>query len=166
MRGVVLIIALCAAPAFAGCGGGGGSSSAAEGSSAPENSKLAAEVGKKKPKIEVPSGPAPKALEKNDLVLGTGREAKGGDEVTVHYVGVGYTSKKEFDASWGGEPFSFTLGTGGVIPGWEYGIPGMKVGGRRELVIPGALAYGPEGSPPEIGPNETLIFVIDLLGVK
>jgi peptidylprolyl isomerase len=165
MRGAVLIIALCAGLMLAGCGGGDDSSAAGGSSPAPENSKLAAEVGKKKPKIVVPSGPAPKVLEKNDLVVGTGREAKGGDEVTVHYVGVGYTSKKEFDASWGGEPFPFTLGTGGVIPGWEYGIPGMKVGGRRELVIPGALAYGPEGTP-EIGPNETLIFVIDLLGVK
>jgi peptidylprolyl isomerase len=170
MRGALLSILLCAALAFAGCGGGDDSSSAADSgsseASAPANPKLAAEVGKKKPKIEVPSGPPPKTLEKNDIVVGTGPEAKGGDEVTVHYVGVGWNSKKEFDASWGGEPFPFTLGSQLVIGGWEYGIPGMKVGGRRELVIPGQLAYGPEGSPPEIGPNETLIFVIDLLGVK
>jgi peptidylprolyl isomerase len=170
MRVGILSIVLCAALAFVGCGGGDDSSSAAGSdsteSSAPANPKLAAEVGKKKPKIEVPSGSPPKALEKNDLVVGTGPEAKGGDEVTVHYVGVGWNSKKEFDASWGGEPFTFALGSGLVVAGWEFGIPGMKVGGRRELVIPGQLAYGPEGSPPEIGPNETLIFVIDLLGVK
>lgn len=110
--------------------------------------------------------PAAEGPRKKRTGRGTGAEAKGGDEVTVHYVGVGYKSKKEFDASWGGEPFTFALGGGQVITGWEYGIPGMKVGGRRELVIPGVLAYGPEGSPPEIGPNETLIFVIDLLGVK
>lgn len=176
-RGLIIsIISMCLALAIAGCGGGDSSSSTGETSSGESassanespsaNPALAAEVGKKKPKIVVPSGPPPKALGKNDLVEGTGAEAKGGDEVTVHYVGVGYESKKEFDASWGGEPFTFALGGGQVITGWEYGIPGMKVGGRRELVIPGVLAYGPEGSPPEIGPNETLIFVIDLLGVK
>lgn len=163
---------MCFALAIAGCGGGDDSSSSSSDSSssaessAPANPKLAAEVGKKKPKVVVPSGPPPKALEKNEIVEGTGPEAKGGDEVTVQYVGVGYTSKKEFDASWGGEPFTFALGSGLVVAGWEYGIVGMKVGGRRELVIPGQLGYGPEGSPPEIGPNETLIFVIDLLGIK
>lgn len=170
VRGGLIIstIAVCLALAIAGCGGGDSNSSSSSTSeaSAPANPKLAAEVGKKKPKVEVPSGPPPQALEKKELVEGTGAEAKGGDEVTVQYVGVGYKSKKEFDASWGGEPFTLALGSGGVIPGWEYGIPGMKVGGRRELTIPGALAYGPKGSPPEIGPNETLIFVIDLLAVK
>jgi peptidylprolyl isomerase len=166
-RLIISITSVCFALAVAGCGGSDDSSSSTSAeSSSPANPKLAAEVGKKKPKIVVPSGPPPKALEKNEIVEGTGAEAKGGDEVTVHYVGVGYNSKKEFDASWGGEPFTFALGGGLVIAGWEFGIPGMKVGGRRELVIPGQLAYGPEGSPPEIGPNETLIFVIDLLGVK
>jgi peptidylprolyl isomerase len=175
-RALITSIALvCLSLAIAGCGGGGdsSSSSAGESSSAPPSPEAAAEpgaaaeVGKKKPKVTVPSGPPPKALEKKELVEGSGAEAKGGDEVTVQYVGVGYKSKKEFDASWDrGEPFTFALGSGGVIPGWEYGIPGMKVGGRRELVIPGALAYGPEGSPPSIGPNETLIFVVDLVGVK
>jgi peptidylprolyl isomerase len=176
-RGLIILSAFgCLILVVAGCGGGSDSSSsestasAAESTSesaAPANSKLAAEVGKKKPKVKVPSGPPPKSLQKKDLVVGTGPEAKGGDEVTLQYVGVGYKSKKEFDASWDrGEPFTFTLGTGQVIPGWEYGIPGMKVGGRRELTIPGELAYGAAGSPPTIGPNETLIFVVDLLGVK
>lgn len=82
-------------------------------------------------------------------------------------MGVGYESEEEFDSSWSrNEPFSFALGAGQVIPGWDKGVAGMKVGGRRELIIPSNLAYGPQGSPPVIGPNETLIFVIDLLAVK
>ena len=106
-------------------------------------------------------------LEIKDLEEGTGAEAKAGDEVTVQYVGVNYKNGKEFDASWDrGEPFAFQLGAGMVIPGWDQGVEGMKVGGRRELIIPPELAYGPEGSPPAIGPNETLIFVIDLLEVE
>ena len=114
----------------------------------------------------MPEGAPPKELEVRDVEAGTGAEAKAGDEVTVQYVGVNYKSGKEFDASWDrGEPFTFQLGAGMVIPGWDQGVEGMKVGGRRELVIPPELAYGPEGSPPAIGPNETLIFVIDLLEV-
>jgi peptidylprolyl isomerase len=114
--------------------------------------------------VTVPKGAPPKKLEVKDLEEGTGAEAKAGDEVTVQYVGVDYKNGKEFDASWDrGEPFTFQLGAGMVIPGWDQGVEGMKVGGRRELIIPPDLAYGPEGSPPAIGPNETLIFVIDLL---
>jgi peptidylprolyl isomerase len=121
----------------------------------------------KKPKVTVPSGPAPKQLQEKDLVEGSGAEAKAGDEVTVQYVGVGYDSGEEFDASWDrGEPFTFTLGAGEVIKGWDEGVAGMKVDGRRELTIPASLAYGPAGSPPAIGPNETLIFVVDLLAVS
>jgi peptidylprolyl isomerase len=114
----------------------------------------------------VPDKPAPKELQQTELVEGDGAEAKSGDQVTVQYVGVGYDSKEEFDSSWSrNEPFTFTLGAGEVIPGWDQGVEGMKVGGRRELIIPPELAYGPEGRPPTIGPNETLIFVIDLLEV-
>jgi peptidylprolyl isomerase len=120
-----------------------------------------------KPKVTVPSGPAPKKLEEKEIVEGSGAEAKAGDKVTVQYVGVGYESKKEFDASWNrSEPFTFTLGGGEVIGGWEKGVAGMKEGGRRELTIPPNLAYGPRGYSPGIGPNEPLIFVIDLLSVK
>jgi peptidylprolyl isomerase len=87
--------------------------------------------------------------------------------VTDQYVGVNYKNGKEFDSSWSRyEPYSFQLGAGMVIPGWDQGVQGMKVGGRRELIIPPELAYGPEGSPPAIGPNETLVFVIDLLAVS
>jgi peptidylprolyl isomerase len=87
--------------------------------------------------------------------------------VSVQYVGVSYLNGRQFDASWDrGEPFAFQLGAGAVIPGWDEGVKGMNVGGRRMLVIPPDLAYGPQGSPPAIGPNETLVFVIDLLGVE
>ncbi|HKT82254.1 MAG TPA: FKBP-type peptidyl-prolyl cis-trans isomerase, partial [Solirubrobacterales bacterium] len=123
--------------------------------------------GKTKPTITVPSGPPPKKLEIKEIEKGTGATAKPGDEVTVQYVGVGYDSEEEFDSSWSrNEPFSFQLGAGLVIKGWDQGVAGMKIGGRRELIIPPNLAYGPAGSPPAIGPNETLIFVIDLLAVQ
>jgi peptidylprolyl isomerase len=121
---------------------------------------------KTKPKVEVPKGPPPKELVVKDLEKGKGPGAKLGDEVTVEYVGVDYKTGKQFDASWDrGEPFTFELGTGGVIAGWEQGIEGMKVGGRRELIIPPDLAYGSEGGG-SIAPNSTLIFVIDMLAIE
>ncbi len=118
----------------------------------------------KEPKVTIPKGPAPKALQIKELIKGTGPEAKAGDTVTVNYVGVLYKSGKEFDASWKRhEPFSFALGKGQVIKGWDQGVLGMKVGGRRELIIPSELAYGKAGRPPTIPPNAPLIFVVDLL---
>lgn len=177
MRGrlLLLIAAICAALAFAGCGGDDDSTSSeasapsettAE-SAAPEESAEEVASGLKKPKVTVPSGPPPKKLETKELRKGDGAEAKAGDYVSVHYVGVGYDSKEQFDASWDrGEPFSFSLGASEVIQGWDQGIVGMKVGGQRELIIPPNLAYGPAGSPPAIGKNETLIFVVDLLAVE
>jgi peptidylprolyl isomerase len=117
------------------------------------------------PKLTLPSGPAPKMLETKDLILGTGQEAKAGDTVTVNYVGVLYKGGKKFAASWKTkEPFQFQLGQGSVIKGWDQGVAGMKVGGRRELIIPSELAYGKSGSPPNIPGNAPLVFVIDLLG--
>jgi len=169
-----LILAVCAllALAVAGCGDSDDSSTtstseeAASGKSEAAKSESAA-APSKKPKVTVPDGAPPKQLEERDLIEGTGAEAKSGDEVTVQYVGVGYESGEEFDASWDrGEPFTFPLGAGAVIKGWDQGVAGMKVGGRRELTIPPNLAYGPAGSPPAIGPNETLIFVVDLVAVK
>jgi peptidylprolyl isomerase len=119
-----------------------------------------------KPSVEPPDTPPPKELVKRDIVKGKGAEAKPGDTLKVQYVGVVYSTGKEFDASWDrGQPFSFKLGSGGVIPGWDQGIVGMRVGGRRELIIPPNLAYGAQGSPPAIPPSATLIFVIDLLSV-
>ncbi len=120
----------------------------------------------KEPSVTPPPGAAPTKLESKDLIVGTGPEAKAGDTVTVNYVGVLFKGGKVFDASWNRkEPFTFTLGKGQVIPGWDQGIVGMKVGGRRQLVIPAPLAYGAKGSPPAIPANATLVFVVDLLGV-
>jgi peptidylprolyl isomerase len=154
----MLTVAACAAIALAGCGGGD-STTGSETTSTVDTTT--------KPVVKPPKGPPPKQLEVKDLVEGSGEEAKSGDEVTVDYVGVNYKSGKEFDSSWSrNEPFTFTLGRGEVIPGWDQGVEGMKVGGRRELIIPPELAYGKTGSPPVIPPNETLIFVIDLREVN
>jgi peptidylprolyl isomerase len=118
------------------------------------------------PTVTPPSGAAPKTLVTKDLIVGTGPEAKAGQSVTVNYVGVLYKGGKEFDASWKRkEPFTFALGQGQVIKGWDQGVAGMKVGGRRELIIPAELGYGAQGSPPNIPPNSALIFVVDLLAV-
>ena len=121
----------------------------------------------KEPTVTVPSGPAPKTLVVKDLIVGTGATATSGKQVTVNYVGVLYNGGKQFDASWKrNQTFPFALGQGSVIPGWDKGVVGMKVGGRRELIIPANLAYGAQGSPPTIPPNAALVFVIDLLGVS
>jgi peptidylprolyl isomerase len=118
----------------------------------------------KEPHVTPPSGQPPTKLVTKEIVTGTGAEAKTGSAVAVNYVGALYKTGKVFDASWKrNEPFTFTLGKGQVIPGWEQGVVGMKVGGRRELIIPPALGYGAKGSPPSIPPNETLIFIVDLL---
>ncbi|HEY2766754.1 MAG TPA: FKBP-type peptidyl-prolyl cis-trans isomerase [Solirubrobacteraceae bacterium] len=118
----------------------------------------------KEPTITPPKEPAPSTLQTKELVTGTGAEAKTGASITVNYVGALYSNGSVFDASWKrNEPFSFTLGKGQVIKGWDQGIVGMKVGGRRELIIPAELAYGKAGSPPKIPPNSPLIFVVDLL---
>ena len=119
-----------------------------------------------KPVVTVPTGPAPTHLVTKDLVTGTGKTAQAGQTVTVNYVGVLYKTGKEFDSSWKrNQPFTTSL-AGGVIQGWSQGIPGMKVGGRRELIIPASLAYGKAGQPPTIPPNSPLVFVVDLLSVS
>jgi FKBP-type peptidyl-prolyl cis-trans isomerase len=116
--------------------------------------------------VQVPSGPAPSKLVSKDLIQGTGQAAAAGKTVTVNYVGVLYKGGKQFDSSWQrNQPFTTALSPGSVIPGWVQGLSGMKVGGRRELIIPPNLAYGAKGSPPTIPPNSTLVFVVDLLSV-
>jgi peptidylprolyl isomerase len=105
-------------------------------------------------------------LEASDLIVGTGSTATAGQTVNVQYIGYSWTTKKEFDASWDrGQAFNFPLGRGQVIQGWDQGVAGMKVGGRRELIIPPALAYGSQSPTPAIAPNDTLIFVVDLVSV-
>lgn len=119
----------------------------------------------KKPVVSVPKGQPPKTLVVKDLIKGSGKAAKSGANVSVNYVGVLYNNGKEFDSSWKtGNPFSFQLGQGSVIKGWDQGVPGMQVGGRRELIIPPNLAYGSSGQG-GIPPNSTLVFVVDLLSV-
>src|SRR5439155_383927 len=111
---------------------------------------------------EIPSGASPTSLQIRDLVVGTGPEARSGMRVDVQYVGVAWSTHREFDASWNrGQPFGFQLGQRQVIPGWDQGVVGMHVGGRRRLTIPPDLAYGPRGAGTDIGPNETLVFVVD-----
>jgi len=163
MRRLLLIIGACLALAIAGCGSDSSTTSSSSSEETTATKETEATKTKTKPKVSVPKGAPPKKLETKDLEEGSGATAKAGDAVTVNYVGVNYKTGKEFDASWDrGEPFTFTLGAGEVIPGWDQGVAGMKVGGRRELIIPPSLGYGSAGAPPAIPPNETLVFVVDL----
>jgi peptidylprolyl isomerase len=120
-----------------------------------------------KPVVDPVDGPPPADLVVEDITVGNGDEATPGQSVSVHYVGVSHSTGEQFDASWDrGSPFSFPLGAGRVIVGWDRGVAGMKVGGRRRLVIPPHLGYGDRGAGGAIKPGETLIFVVDLLGVR
>jgi peptidylprolyl isomerase len=120
-----------------------------------------------RPQIDFPGELAPTDLVIEDLVLGDGAQAKAGDSVSAHYVGVAHSTGEEFDASWNrGSPLDFRLGVGQVIKGWDDGIVGMKVGGRRKLTIPAALAYGDRGAGGAIKPGEALIFVVDLVDAR
>jgi peptidylprolyl isomerase len=179
---LLVLLALLASLAFAACGdddddsdsGGGSADTSQQGSDPP-----APETGTEteptpdltdtsvKPVIDKPTGTPPRKLEKEDIVKGKGPGAKPGDTVIVNYVGVSFSTGEEFDASWDtGQTFPVQLGSGSVIQGWDEGLVGIKKGGRRKLIIPPELAYGAEGAPPSIGPNETLVFVIDALDIQ
>jgi peptidylprolyl isomerase len=169
----------------AGCGGGGKNESQADKSAAKAEQELAnqkpvpepepvsaatvqptpgeADINTK-PKVPKGTGSPPTKLKAETLIAGDGAAIKSGQQATVNYVGVLFKNGEEFDSSWGKgkKPFQFPLGGGQVIPGWDQGVVGMKVGERRRLTIPADLAYGAQGSPPKIGPNEPLIFDIDL----
>ena len=120
-----------------------------------------------KPQVDIPDGPPSYQLEIDDITVGDGEEATSGNIVEVHYVGVSWQTKEQFDASWDrGDTFKFGLGKGQVIQGWDQGVAGMKVGGRRRITIPPDLAYGKRGAGGVIGPDETLVFVVDLVGVR
>lgn len=120
-----------------------------------------------RPEIDFPDGPPPQDLQIEDQVLGTGVEAGPGMTVSAHYVGVTFSTGEEFDASWNrGRPLDFRIGAGQVISGWDRGITGMRVGGRRRLTIPPNLAYGDQGAGGVIAPGETLIFVVDLVDAR
>ena len=125
------------------------------------------EYDRQKPEIDFPAHDAPTDLVIEDIIVGDGAEAKAGDTVSTHYVGVAFSTGEEFDASWNrGAPLDFKVGIGQVIQGWDQGLLGMKVGGRRRLDIPAHLAYGDRGAGSAIAPGESLIFVVDLLGVR
>jgi peptidylprolyl isomerase len=120
-----------------------------------------------KPEVEIPEGAPSYQLEVEDIETGDGEEAAAGHIVEVHYVGVAWSSGKQFDASWDrGDTFKFALGKGQVIEGWDQGVAGMRVGGRRRITIPPMLGYGKRGAGGVIGPDETLVFVVDLVGVR
>ncbi len=164
MRILSAAILLSAPIAFASCGGGDSSTGTTQ---SIEASEAAAPKKKTKPDVAVPAGAPPKKLVIENVETGSGPVAKAGDTVTVQYVGVNYETGQEFDSSWSrSEPFRFNLGAGEVIPGWDQGVAGMKVGGRRQLTVPPQLGYGEAGAPPAIPPNETLVFVVDLLAVE
>jgi FKBP-type peptidyl-prolyl cis-trans isomerase len=169
----VSILLGSAAIALAGCGGGGGSATTADIPAAASPTTPAAPKAstnlkdtKTKPAIPKPSGAPPKKLVMKDIVVGKGRAAKKGDQLSMQYVGVTFADGKEFDSSWdSGQPFKFQLGKGSVIKGWDQGLVGIKPGGRRELIIPSQLAYGATGQPPSIPPNAALVFIVDALSV-
>jgi peptidylprolyl isomerase len=178
MTRLLALLALLAALGLVACGDddddGGGETSPppaaqeqTETEPTPSEQREALKDTSVKPEIPRPSGSPPRKLQTEDIVRGKGPAAKPGDTVLVHYAGVTFSTGEEFDASWNrGEPFPFPLGGGQVIDGWDRGIVGMKVGGRRMLTIPPELAYGAQGFPPAIGPNETLVFVVDLLEIR
>ena len=119
-----------------------------------------------RPQLDKPDGDIPFELAIEDITVGDGAEATAGKKVSVHYVGVAFSTGEEYDASWNrGRPFAFKLGKGQVIPGWDRGVEGMKVGGRRKLTVPSAMAYGARGAGGVIAPHEPLVFVVDLLSV-
>lgn len=166
---LLTLLAVAAGLLGAGCGSDDDSDGAGpdEPGEAAAEARATLEDTSVKPVIEKPSGSPPRRLVKENIVKGQGRAAEAGDRVTVQYVGVSFSTGEEFDASWNsGRPFSFRLGAGDVIPGWDKGIVGMKQGGRRKLTIPPELAYGAEGAPPDIAPNETLVFVVDLVKIN
>jgi peptidylprolyl isomerase len=166
-RTLLLLVVLLLALAPAGCGGDDGGTDAKatatpKATPTPSNTDLS-----KKPVVTVPDELPPDTLQKRDIVVGKGPVAKKGDTVSMQYVGLTWSTSVEFDASWDrGKPYTFKLGEGGVIKGWDEGIPGMRQGGRRELTIPAELAYGAQGRPPDIGPNECLRFIVDLVKLK
>jgi peptidylprolyl isomerase len=171
LRRTLFAIAMTAVlVAATGCGDDGGTKTATYSVDAPPAAETGAveeaPAATKEPKIVVPKGPPPKELKVEDLKEGSGPAAKKGDAASLNYVGVSYSTGKKFDSSYdSGTPIDVPLGEGRVIQGWDQGIVGMKVGGRRKLTIPPDLGYGAAGFPPDIKPNETLVFVVDLVSL-
>jgi peptidylprolyl isomerase len=165
----LLLPLLAALALLAGCGSDDerSSSKTTRSSAAAPPAQGSLENTSVKPEIPKPTGTPPRRLVKEDIVKGKGPAAKAGDTVVVNYVGVNFSNGHEFDASWDtGQPFPVQLGTGSVIKGWDQGLVGIKAGGRRMLTIPPELGYGAEGFPPDIPPNETLVFVVDAVSIN
>jgi peptidylprolyl isomerase len=175
---LLAVLAAVASFGLAACGddddsGGSGSADSAPEETSSESSDTSTEPAPDltdtsvKPVIDKPSGVPPRKLVKEDIVKGRGPGAKPGDTVVVNYVGVSFSTGEEFDSSWDtGQPYPVRLGEGKVIEGWEKGLVGIRRGGRRKLTIPPEQAYGAQGAPPSIAPNETLVFVIDALDIQ
>src|SRR5215213_6054316 len=173
LRAVLVVIAVVAVFGVTACGDDDGSSAGGgDGQQRQQQTETtppeeALKDTSTKPVIPKPTGSPPRKLVKEDIVKGTGPGAKKGDTVVVHYVGMNFSNGHEFDASWDtGSPFPVQLGQGMVIAGWEKGLIGIKKGGRRMLTIPPELGYGAQGHPPDIPPNETLVFVIDAISIE
>ena len=175
VRHLLMLLALVAVLGLAACGDDDEDSGGAEGGSTaadtqetpPPTPDETLSDTSTKPVIPRPSGSPPRKLVVEDIVKGKGPAAKNGSTVVVHYVGVNFSNGFEFDASWdSGSPFPVQLGTGSVIEGWEKGLVGIRKGGRRMLTIPPEMGYGAEGYPPDIPPNETLVFVVDAVSVN
>jgi peptidylprolyl isomerase len=169
---IALLLAGCLGAGLVACGSDDESSSGDTTTVAgPQRSAKDVDVAdptntKEKPSVAVPDGKPPTKLEQVDLVEGTGPAVKSGDTLTANYVGLAWSTGQEFDASWDRkETIDVKVGGGSVIPGWDRGLVGMKKGGRRLLVIPPDLGYGAQGQPPAIGPNETLVFVVDAVKI-
>ncbi len=162
-----LVVSLVSVVLLASTACSSGSGSADEGSSPTVSFPEEMAFVDQKPTPSIPDGPAPSEIVSQDAVIGEGAEAVDGKTVTVQYVGVRYKDGVQFDASWDRTgSFSFLLGSGQVISGWDEGVKGMKVGGRRQLILPPEYAYGETGAGADIGPGETLVFVVDLLNVE
>jgi peptidylprolyl isomerase len=174
MRRPLALTALLLATLLVACGGDDNRDQAAKTvktetseQPSPAQEREALEDTSLRPHIPQPTGSPPRHLVKEDIVKGKGAPAKPGDRLTLQYVGLTFSNGEEIDASWDrGQPYTFTLGRGHVIKGWNKGLVGMREGGRRMLTIPPELAYGREGAPPAIAPNETLVFVFDLLAIQ
>ena len=168
---LVLGLAACGGDDEEAGGGDGGADTAQEDTGTETTSPADAEAALKdtstKPVLPQPTGSPPRRLVVEDIVKGRGRGAKQGDTVVVHYVGMNFSNGVEFDASWdAGQPFPVEIGVTQVIEGWTRGLVGLREGGRRRLTIPPELGYGAQGYPPDIPPNETLIFVVDAVSVE
>jgi peptidylprolyl isomerase len=172
MRVFALVSAICAIFGVTSCGGGNDSSTRSSESTGAATATAEVKLlePKAKPVLVPPKGPPPKKLVINDLTVGSGATAEAGDKVTAEYTGFNYVNHEEFTNHahrWGeGEPLVFEVAGGELIPGMDQGVEEMKVGGRRELIIPPDLAYGNTDPPPEVGPDETVIYVVELLGVE